>query len=200
MSSCDGTGNALSIEFYEERCTPPTNPMTLYECISVLVRWFYINTPLFGYGGASYDVICNRLNHNNVTIDECKLYINSIVYQRTDIFLTTCVCVIAVVIPYIFKMYNKTNETTLRGNTRKKIHIFACKVVSLVSMEGVESNNVVASIKSELNQMDNETSRKIGKQRFSYHIADRLIPFMNREAVEAIMQRCLDTSSYEYDE
>ena len=174
--------------------------MTLYECISVLVRWFYINTPLFGYGGASYDVICNRLNHNNVTIDECKLYINSIVYQRTDIFLTTCVCVIAVVIPYIFKMYNKTNETTLRGNTRKKIHIFACKVVSLVSMEGVESNNVVASIKSELNQMDNETSRKIGKQRFSYHIADRLIPFMNREAVEAIMQRCLDTSSYEYDE
>ena len=68
------------LEFYEERCTPPTNPMTLYECISVLVRWFYINTPLFDYGGASYDVICNRLNHNNVTIDECKLYINSIVY------------------------------------------------------------------------------------------------------------------------
>ena len=171
---------------------PPTQ-ITLYECISLLVRWFFVNTPkwAFGHDGSSDDVICRNMKFTNETIKDCKVFIDSLVYQRTDIFITTCVttcvCVIAFMTPHIFKKYNKT----IKDNNQRIIHAFACTVVSLVSMEGVKDSSVVDSIKQELNKMDKVVSRKIGKKCSSYHILD-FISFMNSDAVDAIMQRSLE--------
>jgi len=187
--SCDGEDKFAIELFYRETCK--STQLTLYKCISLLVRWFYVNTPkwTFGHGGSSDDVICRSLNLNNYTSEECKAYVDSLVYQRTDIFLTTCVCVIVFMAPYIFKIYNKP----IKDNTHKRIHAFACTVVSLVSMEGVKDSSIVDTIKHELNKMDKVVSWKIGKKCSSYHTVD-FISFMNSDAVDAIMQRCLETN------